>query len=274
VKLKRVRNFQGSFRDRLPEILAEVGDNTAFFFIDPFGTDGVDVETLRSIASRRGKTEILVRYDDTRVKRLLSWAVNNEDSFEEGHRKTARAFKNRVDGLTEEGAAGIMEVPDSAALIAGYVRKVKSLAPLRFSLSYPIRNPETKGHRYFLVHFCDFPDGYTYMANFMAKVDRSIERTSENDMFERAQMEFMAVNEHIAGQKRKEMVKEVYDRLGSLWLERGWSTVQNRDLFAGIVDEFGWRVLRSEYIEALRQLQREGLVTMGGTEDRDSTTFH
>jgi len=78
VKMKRVKNFLGNFQDRLPEIVAELGDNTAFFFIDPFGTGGVEVDTLRTIASRRGKTERLVRYDDTRVKRLLSWAVNNE----------------------------------------------------------------------------------------------------------------------------------------------------------------------------------------------------
>jgi three-Cys-motif partner protein len=273
VKMKRVKNFQGSFQSRLLEILAEVGENTAFFFIDPFGTAGVDVDTLKTIASRPGKTEILVRYDDTRVKRLLSWAVKNEDSFDEGHRKTARAFKSRVDGLTDEGAAGIVGVPESEALIAGYIRKVKSASPLRFSLSYPIRNPETKGHRYFLVHFCDSPDGYIHMANFMAKVDRSVEGTSENDLFAKPQMEFMVVHEHIAGQKRHEMVSTVYDRIRSLWMERGWSKVQNRELYAGIVDEFGWKTLRSEYVEALRKLEKEGQVSMEGSEDNDFTVF-
>ena len=274
VKLKRVRNFHGTFQQKLPEILSEIGHNTAFFFIDPFGTEGVEVDTLQKIASRRGKTEILVRYDDTRVKRLLSWAVNNEDSFDEGHRKTAKAFKSRVDDLTDEKAADIIGVPESQALIDGYVRKVKSVAPLRFSLSYPIRNPETKGHRYFLVHFCNFPDGYIHMANFMAKVDRSVEGVAGDDMFAKPQMEFMAVNEHIAGQKRKEMVKAISDRLGSLWVERGWSRIQNRDLFAGIVDEFGWSVLRSEYVEALRNLEEDGFITLEGTEDNNFTTFH
>jgi len=281
VKARRVKNFHGSFQEKLPEVLAEIGENTAFFFVDPFGTEGVEVDTLRNIASRRGKTEILVRYDDTRVKRLLSWALNNEESFDEGHQKTARAFKSRVDQLTDEEAAhlvrsesGRVGVPTSEVLIAGYVNKVKSVAQLRFSLSYPIRNPETKGHRYFLVHFCDFPDGYTHMANFMAKVDRSVEGIAETDLFAHSQMEFMAVNEHITRQKRAEMVSTVYERIRSLWVERGWSRIQNRDLYAGIVDEFGWTVLRSEYLEALRKLATKGFISMEGTEDKHFTVFH
>ena len=273
VKMKRVRNFHGSFQEKLPDILNAIGESTAFFFIDPFGTGGIEADMVKAIASRRAKTEILVRYDDTRVKRLLSWAVNNQESFDEGHRKTAQAFKTRVDHLTDEKAADVVGVPESLALIEGYVRKVKSIAPLKYSLNYPIRNPQTKGHRYFLVHFCDFPDGYIYMANFMAKVDRSVEGTGETDMFDKPQMEFMAVNEHIAGQKRKEMVKLVYDRLGTLRRNRSWGKIQNRDLFAGIVDELGYTVLRSEYVEALRKMEKEGLLTMEGTEDNQFTNF-
>lgn len=274
VRIKRVKNLHGGFQELLPEILTAIGDNTAFFFIDPFGTEGVEVDTLKTIASRRGKTEILVRYDDTRVKRLLSWAVNNEASFDEGHQKTARAYKTRVDRLTDEQAAEVVGIPESKALIDGYVKKVKSVAPLRFGLNYPIRNPMTKGHRYFLIHFCNFPDGYIHMANFMARVDRSVEGIGDNDLFVKPQMEFMAVNEHIAGQKRTEMVKAIRDRVESLWLERGWSRVQNRDLYAGIVDEFQWKVLRSEYIEALRKLEIDGIISMEGTEDNSFTTFH
>jgi three-Cys-motif partner protein len=273
VKVRRVKNYCGSFQEKLPEILQTIGDNTAFFFIDPWGTEGVEVDTLRTVASRRGKTEILVRYDDTRVKRLLSWAVNNEESFEEGHRKTAHAFKKRVDRLTDEEAADVVGVPESRILIYGYVRKVKSVAPLRFSLTYPIRNPTTKGHRYYLVHFCNSPDGYIHMANFMAKVDRSVEGTG-TDLFEKPQLELMAINKHIAEQKRAEMVNAIRDRIESLWIERSWSRVQNRELYAGIVDEFQWRVLRSEYVEALRVFEKDGFISREGSDDNEYTTFH
>jgi len=284
VRIKRVKNFPGSFQQRLPDILSEIGDHTTFFFIDPFGTEGVEVDTLKAIASRRGKTEILVRYDDTRVKRLISWAVNNEDSFDEGHRKTARAFKARIDQLTDEEAAGLAsspgrasDLPDSRDLIEGYVRKVQKIAGLRFGLSYPIRNPQTKGHRYFLIHFCNFPDGYIHMANFMAQVERSVQGEAANDPFGllAGQMEFMAINDEIVGRKRKDTVEKIAKRLPDIRLSKGWhkARVPNRELYAAIVGEFGWDVLRSEYVEALRTLEKKGIVSLSGTEDSEFTTF-
>lgn len=184
-----VKNHRGGFNELLPDILRDLGDATTFFFIDPFGTEGTELETIKAIAGRRGKTEILVRYDDTRVKRLIMWATNNEESFEEAHRKTSKALRSRVEQLTDEQAATLVqsalvsgEVLDRAALIEGYARLVRARTPLRFSLSYPIRNPETKGHRYFLIHFGKHPDGYIHMAHFMAKVERSLEGASDDDL--------------------------------------------------------------------------------------------
>jgi three-Cys-motif partner protein len=280
-----VENRRGSFDDLLPSILRDLGDATAFFFIDPFGTEGAELETIKAIAARRGKTEILVRYDDTRVKRLIMWATNHEDSFAESHRKTSKAFRSRIDQLTDEQAATLVqsalssgEVLDRTALIEGYARRVKASTSLRFNLSYPIRNPETKGHRYYLIHFSKHPDGYIHMANFMAKVERSVEGTSGSDLFEsnKPQLEFMAVNEHLAEQKRNESIEMLRNDLPTIWVKRGWlkERVRNRDLYAAIVDEFGWRVLRSEYIAALRDHVKSGYIQMASSKDDDYTDIH
>jgi hypothetical protein len=213
------------------------------------------------------------------------WATNHEESFDESHRKTSKAFRSRIEQLTDEQAAGVAqsalasgEVLDRKALIEGYARLVKATTSLHFSLSYPIRNPETKGHRYYLIHFCKHPDGYTYMANFMAKVERSVEGISGSDLFgaPKSQMEFMAVNEHLAEEKRRESVAMIHERLPSIWVARGWlkSRVQNRDLYAAIVDEFGWNVLRSEYIAALREHAKSGHIHMASSKDDDYTDIH
>ncbi len=280
-----VKNLRGRFDELLPSILRDLADATAFFFIDPFGTEGAELGTIKRIASRRGKTEILVRYDDTRVKRLIMWATNNEDSFDESHRKTSKAFRSRTDQLTDEQAANLVqsglasgEVLDRTALIEGYARLVKATTSLRFSLSYPIRNPETKGHRYYSVHFCKHPDGYIHMANFMAKVERSVEGTSGNNLFGalKPQMEFMAVNKHLAEEKRNEVIEMIREGLPTIWVNRGWlkGRVQNRDLYAAIVDEFGWKVLRSEYIAALRDHVKAGDIHMASSKDDDYTYIH
>jgi hypothetical protein len=213
------------------------------------------------------------------------WATNNEDSFDESHRKTSMAFRSRIDQLTDEQAANEVqsaligdELLDRTALIEGYTRIVKATTSLRFSLSYPIRNPETKGHRYYLVHFCKHPDGYIHMANFMAKVERSVEGTAGRDLFSagKAQMEFMAVNEHLAEQKRNESIEMIREGLPTIWVKRGWlkGRVQNRDLYAAIVDEFGWKVLRSEYIAALRDHAKAGYIQMASSKDDDYTDIH
>lgn len=285
VSMGLVKNHRGRFDELLPDVLRELGDATAFFFIDPFGTEGAELETIKRIASRRGKTEILVRYDDTRVKRLIMWATNHEESFDQSHRKTSKAFRSRIDQLTDEQAANVVqsalasgEVLDRTALIEGYARLVKATTSLRFSLSYPIRNPETKGHRYYLVHFCKHPDGYVHMANFMAKVERSVEATSASDLFGAAkpQLEFMAVNKHLAEQKRNATIEMLRKALPTIWVARGWlkERVQNRELYASIVDEFGWKVLRSEYIAALRDHVKEGYIQMASSNDDDYTDIH
>lgn len=100
-----VTNLQGTFQDKLPEILKLIGGQTAFFFIDPFGTQGAEISTLKALGTRQGKTEALVRYDDTRVKRLIMWSANNLDSLEEKHRKVAVGLSARVKQLTDEEAA-------------------------------------------------------------------------------------------------------------------------------------------------------------------------
>jgi three-Cys-motif partner protein len=285
VRMGLVKNYRGRFDERLPDVLRELGGATAFFFIDPFGTEGAELETVKQIASRRGKTEILLRYDDTRVKRLIMWVTNHEESFDDSHRKTSKAFRSRIDQLTDEQAANLVqsalasgEVLDRTALIDGYARLVKTTTSLRFSLSYPIRNPETKGHRYYLVHFCKHPDGYIHMANFMAKVERSIEGTSASDLFgvTKPQMEFMAVNKHLAEQKRNESIETLRNALPNIWIARGWlkGRVQNRDLYAAIADEFGWGVLRSEYLAALRDHVKKGYIQMASSNDDDYTVIH
>lgn len=184
----------------------------------------------------------------------------------------------RVGQLTDPEAAEVAqsvlesgEVLDRAVLIEGYAKLVKKATSWRFSLSSPVRNPDTRGHRYFLIHFCAHPDGYVHMANFMARVERTLEGLSGSDMLSlaRPQLEFMTVNEHLAAGKRRENVTRIYDRLPALWAKRGWlkSRVQNRDLYAVIVEEFGWQVLRSEYEAALRRHAKEGRIRMASSRD-------
>ena len=68
----------------------------------------------------------------------------------------------------------------------------------------------------------------------------------------------------------------VREALSEIWKANGWPgrRVQNRDVFSAIVAQFGWRVLRSEYLKALRDLKKQGVLDLSGTDDNDYTTFH
>src|SRR6266487_6240525 len=70
-----VQNIQGEFDARLPEILTIIQNSPALFFIDPFGTQGAELSTLQTIAHNARGREVLVRFDDTRLKRLIRLAA-------------------------------------------------------------------------------------------------------------------------------------------------------------------------------------------------------
>ena len=108
------------------------------------------------------------------------------------------------------------------------------------ALSYPIRHPLTKGHRYFLVHFCDHPDGYIHMANFMATAERSAQKEKDNLFLREDELPFIA--EELEKAVSKTNVKKISDTLPSILsaLRRNSSTCQARHVFKTIVERFQW----------------------------------
>ncbi|HUJ09388.1 MAG TPA: three-Cys-motif partner protein TcmP [Verrucomicrobiae bacterium] len=278
-----VQNYNGRFEDVLPKILTDIDGDPAFFFIDPFGTEGAEISTLATIAKRKGVTEVLVRFDDTRVHRLIQWTASNIESLDEKHRKTAEAFLSRVSHLADAEAiqAVLAKGEDPRqALINGYENLVKKHCPFTYSLSYPIRNPDTGGHHYFLVHFCNFADGYTYMANFMAKVERTW-RSHSREQSELlpdkgTQLEMLTINKEAADQVEKAAVRTLVANLPELFVMEQLlkSTVQCRKIYAMIVDRFGWNYTRKEWIKALRELESNQVLSMSGSNDNDNVTVY
>ena len=282
-----VKNIRGTFQDKLPEILKLIGNHTAFFFIDPFGTQGAEISTLKELGARSGKTEALVRYDDTRVKRLIMWSANNLENLEEKHRKVAVGLLSRVKELTDEEAAEKVQselfsgsnLEMREHLIEGYETEVKRLAKFTFSLNYPIRNPATGGHRYYLVHFCKFVDGYTHMANFMAKAERTYQKmlSGETELFGEPskQQTFFQIDDQFSRQAETAKVSKIVQSIPGIITRKRWAnrSVQMRDTLGEIVNEFKWDTTRVEWIKALRQCETNGWLTMDGTDDGQQIHF-
>jgi three-Cys-motif partner protein len=151
------------------------------FFIDPFGTQGAELSTLQTIASHGRGIEVLIRFDDTRVKRLIRLVANHINSLDSTQRKIAEALASRVaEFATDADVQQTLELLDRnertasrEVLVTAYERIVLGQTKFTHALSYPLRNPRTGGHRYFITHFCAHRDGYIYMADFMAKAERA-----------------------------------------------------------------------------------------------------
>jgi hypothetical protein len=211
------------------------------------------------------------------VKRLASWAANNLGSHDTAAQKTAEAFLRRATELTSVNAAEDFLTGNPNArerLINGYIGEARRMGIFKFGIAYPLRNPDTAGHRYFLVHLCDFEDGYIWMANFMASAEITYEELrQERDMF---QPEFFSVRD-LTPHSREVVVSKVESALAVLCRERNWPNgkcMQIRKVLAGLVDKFQWHASRADYEEALRRLRANGLLSCKTFKDSDTITLN
>jgi three-Cys-motif partner protein len=279
-----LQNLLGEFDSKLPEILAIVADSPALFFIDPFGTQGAELSTLQTIAHRARGREVLVRFDDTRVKRLIRLVSNNIASLDPTQRRIAEALAERVaefataDDVTQ--ALTLLDAKERVAsrevLVEAYRRIVLAKTDFTHSLSYPLRNPKTGGHRYFVLHFCSHPDGYVHMADFMAKAERAFQRRQSDLLFGNPdQMEFPNIQEHIDDAAHADKQALVLAKLPLIIDSKKWRgrATEARRVFEAIVDEFGWQVLRKEYLAAMRELKKQGRVKFSELDDNAIIEF-
>jgi three-Cys-motif partner protein len=67
-----VVNIPGRFQDELDRILEMVGADPAFFFIDPFGMEGADLQVIDRILARRSRTvtELLINFSHAGFRRM------------------------------------------------------------------------------------------------------------------------------------------------------------------------------------------------------------
>ena len=67
-----VTNIHGRFQDELDGILKRIGTEPAFFFIDPFGMEGADLQVIDRILARRNRTatELLINFSHAGFRRM------------------------------------------------------------------------------------------------------------------------------------------------------------------------------------------------------------
>jgi three-Cys-motif partner protein len=90
-------NMHGEFGNLVPQIVSQIKDSPAFFFVDPFGSTAVKFSHLRPILERTQRaTELIINFDADGLRRIgdtLNSRANNPT--------TLKARQTNVANLTE-----------------------------------------------------------------------------------------------------------------------------------------------------------------------------
>jgi hypothetical protein len=89
-------------------------------------------------------------------------------------------------------------------------------------------------------------------------------------------MELLEIREEFVAQAEDAAVKQIIIALPEILRDYNLHgrPMENRKIFAAIVDRFGYHTTRKEWVRALRELQQAGKLTMQGTKDSSLTRIH
>jgi len=177
-------NYHSAFADAIPDILSRIGDAPTFFFIDPFGTQGVAFEQLLPIFKRKATTEVLITLQTGGIATKAGWFAK-ENSSRPGERETARKLTNHLaaalDLSTDKLRDGWQESLQHGGTDAfeervrrWYVRRLKNSTRTRFKLSksFPVLyqpGAQQSSICFHLMFATQNPKGLYEMNNAMAK---------------------------------------------------------------------------------------------------------
>lgn len=83
-----VTNLQGSFADRVPEILKMIGNQPAVVFLDPFGVKEIPWNAIAPLLARKPKTDVIVNFMGAMAARLAGFV--NSPTARQGTAMIAR----------------------------------------------------------------------------------------------------------------------------------------------------------------------------------------
>jgi three-Cys-motif partner protein len=143
-------NYHAEFVDVIPDILQRIGDAATFFFIDPFGTQGIAFDQLLLIFKRKATTEVLITLQTGGIATKAGWFAK-ENSTKPGERETARKLTQHLaaalDLPIEKLRAGWQESQQQGGTDAfeqrvrrWYMRRLKQpdRTRFKFSKSFPV----------------------------------------------------------------------------------------------------------------------------------------
>lgn len=177
-----VLNLFGTFSENAEQILNQISDSPALFFLDPFGVKGINWRTLKKIIHRNAVTDLWIRFDHTAVRRL-------DGTFSSTHAGASKTFRILCDTY------GIYDRAELHSLLSGqdaearkqnainlYTKRLsRELSAARnkgVAAAYPIRSI-VEQDKYFLVFATGHPRGAIIASELVCGMEETYQRELE-----------------------------------------------------------------------------------------------
>lgn len=168
-----VTNIKSKFGDAVPEILAQIGDAPALFFIDPFGPTGFDFSHIEPILKRSQQmTELIINFDVDGLRRIIDAAFSDNSEQTVAEKQLKRAFASLGNQTCIENLKGrnLSTEQRESILLQGYMQRLNKFN--YYVLPYAIREAEGKSPKYYLICCTRHIDGVVLMNdNFRKEED-------------------------------------------------------------------------------------------------------
>jgi three-Cys-motif partner protein len=265
-----VTNLHGEFADHLDEILARIDRDPAFFFLDPFGINGIEIEVIEKILHRRGrKTEILLHLSDKSFKRMAGHSDEDDGrsstAVKLGESKLARL--DAVVGTPLWRPRWEGEVPDTDTAMDAtaelYLSQLRERG-FRYAHQIRVRDALDARPRFRLVFCTGSPHGVELMSDIACVYERSLWDAAHEGTFDLV----------LAEEGRKRGDGDLRDLVHRTGLVAG--DITRQQIVHLMAPRLFGKHRTSDYAKAIRQLVDSGGIDRAsskGIDDHESLRF-
>lgn len=261
-------NLRGEFSEHLDKIIETIGRDPAFFFLDPFGVRGIEMELIEKIMNRPSrKTELLIHFSERSFARMAGHAAEGDrTTVAERVAQTKLATLDKVIGSPMWRPWWSGDGVDPAERLEKTIDLYTSQLRARgfdFVHQIRIRDRLRDRSRYRLIFCTRSPHGVDLMSDIACRYERSLTEDASG-----GQGDLLAEND------ARERQAALMDAIHAVGLERGVMTREGirHHLAPGA---FGQHTI-TDYNRAIVDLVKRGGVerpSAVGIEDREELRF-
>lgn len=264
-------NFYGTFAENTDQILNEILDSPALFFLDPFGVKGMQWDLVHRILNRRHATDLWIRFDHVGVQRL-NGRYGQEDSG------AMKSFDHLCDvyGIYDKELLHALLVGNSAEerqqnAINLYTSRLgvelKRIRGKSFVFPYPIRSIDGTG-KYHLIFATGHLRGAIVASELVCGAEESYQKELEE--YKINQTGQLSLFSHF-DPSEEEIFKNKVNLLAQTMWDKCKGTSLSRDqIYERILPQWFGKVRSTHVTNALRLLRKDGRIkhATGNPSDR------